>query len=158
MSVSKFATAAAMVLFGGSACLMSGASHAQQSMPASSDASSLPSFEQLDTAHHGYLTRSDVPKDVEGLKNLRMHFADADSNGNGRIEKSEYAAYVARTQPGQSAGGGSDSSSQPMQHLSGLNLRRSAEDRRKPSRRPRSNGKLLIARADQRQACCAQLQ
>jgi hypothetical protein len=55
----------------------------------------LPSFDDLDKAHHGYLSRADLPKDVEGLKPLRAHFADYDKNRNGRLDPDEYAAYGA---------------------------------------------------------------
>jgi len=53
-----------------------------------------PSFDSLDKEHHGYLKRSDIPKDAEALKNLRAHFPDADKDGNGRLSPAEYAAYT----------------------------------------------------------------
>ncbi|HEY0197665.1 MAG TPA: EF-hand domain-containing protein [Rhodanobacter sp.] len=70
-----------------------------QSMPAEDSQSGLPSFGDLDKAHRGYLTRGDIPKDVEGLKPLRAHFQEADSNGNGRLDANEYAAYAATQAP-----------------------------------------------------------
>lgn len=57
--------------------------------------SGLPSFDDLDKQHHGYLTRSDIPKDVEGLKQLRAHFMEADTDHNGQLSPAEYAAFVA---------------------------------------------------------------
>jgi hypothetical protein len=61
---------------------------------AGAEPSGLPSFDDLDKAHHGYLNRSDLPKDVEGLKPLRAHFMDYDKNQNGRLDPDEYAAYA----------------------------------------------------------------
>ncbi|WP_049622416.1 EF-hand domain-containing protein [Frateuria defendens] len=79
-----------------------GAAHAQQEprpapqqMPTGHAADAdVPSFGELDTQHHGYLTRGDIPKDVEGLKALRAHFREADKDGNGRLTPDEYAAYT----------------------------------------------------------------
>jgi hypothetical protein len=56
--------------------------------------SGAPSFGDLDKDSHGYLTRSDLPKDVPALKMLRAHFSEADLDHNGRLNNSEYAAYV----------------------------------------------------------------
>jgi hypothetical protein len=75
--------------------------------PAGDNQSALPSFGDLDKEHHGYLTRSEIPKDVEGLKSLRAHFRESDSNGNGRLEPSEYAAYVEAQAPASSKAPGS---------------------------------------------------
>ena len=71
------------------------------SMPSavSAQQSGLPSFGDLDKAHHGYLSRADLPKEVEGLKPLRAHFMDYDKNQNGRLDPDEYAAFAA-TQSG----------------------------------------------------------
>ena len=67
-----------------------------QAAPASTDTSqsTTPSFDDLDTHHHGYLLRSDIPKNVEALRELRLHFRDADTDGNGQLSRSEYAAYI----------------------------------------------------------------
>jgi hypothetical protein len=66
--------------------------------PGSSDA---PPFGELDTNHDGKLSRSEIPRNVEALKQLRAHFNEADRNGNGSLEPDEYAAYTAsRTQSG----------------------------------------------------------
>ncbi len=35
-----------------------------------------------------------MPKDNEALKPLRAHFNEADQNHDGRVDKSEYDAYV----------------------------------------------------------------
>jgi glucose/arabinose dehydrogenase len=67
--------------------------------------SGLPSFDELDKAHHGYLNRRDIPSDVDALKPLRAHFMEADSDGNGRLDPKEYAAYAAAHAPGAHPGG-----------------------------------------------------
>ena len=64
--------------------------------PADNAQSALPSFDDLDKQHHGYLTRGDIPKDVDGLKPLRAHFAEADTDHNGQLSRDEYAVYVAK--------------------------------------------------------------
>lgn len=116
MKALKLVTAAAVILIGGAAVMTPATSHAQQSMPAAAAGDSgLPAFEDLDKNHHGYLSRSDIPKDVDGLKPLRMHFAEADANSNGRLEKDEYQAYVARFEQGHAASSGSGQpAAQPM--------------------------------------------
>lgn len=63
--------------------------------PADNAQPALPSFDDLDKQHRGYLTRSDIPKSVEGLKLLRAHFSEADTDHNGQLSPAEYAAYVA---------------------------------------------------------------
>lgn len=60
-----------------------------------SDASDTPSFDDLDKNHDGKLTRSEIPKDVESLKQLRAHFREADRDGNGSLSQEEYQEYVA---------------------------------------------------------------
>jgi predicted Zn-dependent protease len=116
MSACKFATVAVVVMAGALSYLAPATGRAQEATSAAATrATAMPSFDQLDTSHRGYLSRSDIPKDVEGLKALRMHFADADANNNGRLEKDEYQAYVARAaQPGQSSGGSAEPAAQPM--------------------------------------------
>lgn len=62
--------------------------------PTSSDSSSaLPSFDSLDKRHHGQLSRGDIPKDVEGLRDLRNHFVQYDKDNNGHINALEYSRY-----------------------------------------------------------------
>lgn len=48
-----------------------------------SDSSDTPSFDDLDKNHDGKLTRSEIPKDIEPLKQLRAHFREADRDGSG---------------------------------------------------------------------------
>ncbi len=74
----------------------------QQAEPASAasgNESALPSFDELDKQHHGVLSRSDIPKDIPGLKSLRSHFAESDTDHNGRLSPGEYAAYVQNQRP-----------------------------------------------------------
>jgi hypothetical protein len=66
---------------------------------ANNSSSGLPSFSDLDKQNHGALSRSDIPKNVEGLKSLRAHFAESDTDHNGRISPSEYAAYAQSQMP-----------------------------------------------------------
>lgn len=53
-----------------------------------------PSFEDLDKNQDGKLVRSEIPKDVDALKQLRAHFREADLDGNGFLSKDEYQRYV----------------------------------------------------------------
>jgi hypothetical protein len=66
----------------------------------SSESSGAPSFDELDKNHKGSLGRSDLPKDVEALKQLRAHFGEADVDKNGRLSPAEYNTYVAAKPPG----------------------------------------------------------
>lgn len=51
-------------------------------------------FEDLDKNHDGKLMRSEIPRNVEALKQLRAHFNEADLDGNGSLSKYEYQRYV----------------------------------------------------------------
>jgi Ca2+-binding EF-hand superfamily protein len=51
----------------------------------------LPSFEELDVHHDGLLTRSEIPKELQAL---REHFQLYDQNHDHRIDKIEYEAYL----------------------------------------------------------------
>jgi len=51
------------------------------------------SFAALDKHHHGYLVRSDIP---HSMRNLRLHFGEADYDHNDRLSPAEYAAYQQR--------------------------------------------------------------
>lgn len=62
--------------------------------PQDQSSSGAPSFSELDKDNKGYIKRGDVPKDVEALKTLRAHFPEADQNHDGKVDKSEYDAYV----------------------------------------------------------------
>src|ERR1700754_5090589 len=69
--------------------------HAARGAPsAAGDPGSAPSFDELDKDHKGSLGRSDIPKDVEALKQLRAHFGEADQDHNGRLSPAEYNTYV----------------------------------------------------------------
>jgi hypothetical protein len=61
---------------------------------AATDSSAAPSFDELDKDHKGSLGRSDIPKNVEALKQLRAHFGEADQDHNGRLSPAEYNTYV----------------------------------------------------------------
>ncbi len=60
-----------------------------------------PDFNTLDTQHRGYIVRSDIPKDVPALKQLRAHFNEADLNHDGHVSGSEYNTYVTPAPAGQ---------------------------------------------------------
>ncbi len=59
--------------------------------PGATDA---PSFEDLDKNGDGKVVRSEVPKDIDALKQLRAHFREADLDGNGSLPQEEYQRYV----------------------------------------------------------------
>ena len=65
-----------------------------------------PSFDQLDKKGKGSLTRSDIPSKPEALRDLRMHFQEADRDHNGRLSPAEYATFLAaKSQSPEDAGG-----------------------------------------------------
>jgi hypothetical protein len=114
MATSKLMTIAALILIGGATGYSAPAPCQPLQAAGSDNASAIPSFEQLDTKHRGYLVRSDIPKNVEPLMALRMHFTDYDRNGNGRLDNTEYAGYVATLAPNNQSGGAAENRSQPM--------------------------------------------
>jgi hypothetical protein len=120
MSTSKLVIAATLLLAAGAGSYVTPAScqplQTSPSAASSDETSAIPDFSQLDKTNKGYLTRSDIPKNVEALMPLRMHFKEADTNENGRLEKGEYATYVATlTHPAQGSGGTSaPAQPQPM--------------------------------------------
>jgi hypothetical protein len=93
---------AAGVLFAGSALAQhTGASWAP---PARAQTNSpelrgtdAPAFVDIVKKHPGYLDRSDVPKDDKTLASLRLHFKEADVNGDGHVDEQEYRAYMAKS-------------------------------------------------------------
>jgi hypothetical protein len=72
----------------------SGVSASPAPPQANDGANGAPAFGDLDKDNKGYITRKDVPKDVERLKPLRAHFPEADMNHDGKVDKSEYDAYI----------------------------------------------------------------
>jgi len=66
----------------------------------SSESGTAPSFDELDKNHKGSLSRGDLPKDVDALKQLRAHFGEADQDHNGRLSPAEYNTYVGAKPPG----------------------------------------------------------
>lgn len=92
---------------------MTATASAQSAPPGASastaaNSAGIPSFGSLDKKHRGYLTRSDIPKDAEGMEQLRAHFRETDTDHNSRLSPTEYAAYVqsqtptSEQKPGQS--------------------------------------------------------
>jgi len=65
---------------------------------AASDDSGAPSFSDL-AKDKKTLSRSDLPKDVPALKELRAHFPEGDLNHDGKLDKSEYDAYIGKNSP-----------------------------------------------------------
>lgn len=59
----------------------------------------VPSFHDLDKNGDGKLTRSEIPHDVEALKQLRAHFREADLNQNGSLSSEEYVKYTTAYKP-----------------------------------------------------------
>lgn len=109
---SSLVTFAVAALFGLAAATPASAQQdapAAQSVPAQADqAGGLPSFGDLDKQNHGYLTRSDIPKNIDGLKQLRAHFKEADADHNSRLSPTEYAIYVqSQKSPSELPPGGS---------------------------------------------------
>jgi hypothetical protein len=75
------------------ACLSTGVAFAQENAPqAQSGDSGAPDFSSLNDGKP--IRRSDVPKDVDALKELRAHFNEADRDHNGQVDKAEYDAYI----------------------------------------------------------------
>ncbi|NID15318.1 hypothetical protein [Luteibacter yeojuensis] len=77
------------------ASLATGAAFAHGAPPqATPGDSGAPSFSDLDKDNKGSIRRSDVPKDVDALKELRAHFNEADTNHDGKVDKGEYDTYI----------------------------------------------------------------
>lgn len=61
-------------------------------------ASDAPAFSDL--SHGGkYITRGDIPKDNERLKQLRTHFSESDTDHNGKLDEQEYNVYLSKDNP-----------------------------------------------------------
>ncbi|WP_448096996.1 hypothetical protein [Luteibacter yeojuensis] len=67
---------------------------------AQSENSGAPAFSDISKDGKG-IKRSDVPKDVDALKQLRAHFPEADLNHDGKVDKGEYDAYVNKSNQSQ---------------------------------------------------------
>jgi hypothetical protein len=63
-----------------------------------------PTFKELDKKGRGYLLRSDLPKDIDGLTKLRAHYTEADVNQDGRISREEYDLYTIADRGGLTRG------------------------------------------------------
>lgn len=57
--------------------------------------SGAPSFADLSKDGKS-IKRSDLPKDNDALKEMRAHFNEADTNHDGKVDKGEYDAYIAK--------------------------------------------------------------
>jgi hypothetical protein len=69
-----------------------------QDTAAAGDASDAPAFSDL--SHGGkYITRGDIPKDNERLKQLRSHMSENDADHNGKIDEQEYKTYLSKDNP-----------------------------------------------------------
>lgn len=53
-------------------------------------ASYFPTFSQMDAKHQGAITK----KEAEQVPSLEQHFAQADTNHNGKLSKTEYTDWV----------------------------------------------------------------
>jgi hypothetical protein len=71
-----------------------------QSQSDTGDSSGAPAFSEISKDGKS-IKRSDVPKDVDALKELRAHFPEADANHDGRVDKGEYDAYVNKSKQQQ---------------------------------------------------------
>lgn len=69
-------------------------SQTDRPQPAQSRHAPVPDFAGLDQAHRGHLKCSDLPRGVEGLKQLRTPFAAGDRDGNDRPTRDAYASHV----------------------------------------------------------------
>ncbi|KAG9574053.1 hypothetical protein KCV01_g18385, partial [Aureobasidium melanogenum] len=49
----------------------------------------------------GYITRADIPKNEPTLDQLRLHFNEADTDHNGRVDEREYGVYLIKMNPGR---------------------------------------------------------
>lgn len=64
--------------------------------PGTSEARKVYYFSKLDRNHDGQLSRSEIPKD---MRNLRLHFIQADWNENGKLSPEEYVLYAHHQAP-----------------------------------------------------------
>lgn len=49
----------------------------------------------------GYITRADIPKNEPTLDQLRLHFNEADTDHNGRVDEREYGVYLIKMNSGR---------------------------------------------------------
>lgn len=66
---------------------------AQPRPQSDSDSGGAPAFSDI-SKDGKYIKRSDLPKDNDAVKELRAHFPEADGNHDGKVDKSEYEAYL----------------------------------------------------------------
>ena len=67
-------------------------------MRSAAGSSDAPAFSDLSKGGK-YITRGDIPKDNERLKQLRTHFSESDADHNGKIDENEYNAYLSKDNP-----------------------------------------------------------
>jgi hypothetical protein len=99
MKNATVALAAGILLSLGMAANVNAQTAPAASPATSADAAALPTFDSLDKRHHGQLNRSDIPKDVDGLRDLRAHFVQYDKDNNGHINAQEYSRYELTHKP-----------------------------------------------------------
>lgn len=85
-----FGIAASLISFGALAAGGSAMTPPSQSMPKSH----APSFQKLDTNGDGHISKQEARKDPR----LQGQFAQADKDGNGKVERGEFAKFELHTQ------------------------------------------------------------
>ena len=94
-----FGIAASLVSFGALAAGGSSMGQSSQSMTESHQ----PSFHKLDANSDGHISRQEARK----APPLQEQFAQADQDGNGKVERGEFAEFELRSQGGAQTGSGS---------------------------------------------------
>jgi hypothetical protein len=65
---------------------------------AASDKDAAPAFSDI-SKDGKFITRGDIPKDNERLKQLRTHISENDADHNGKIDEKEYQTYLSKDNP-----------------------------------------------------------
>ncbi len=94
-----FGIAASLVSFG--ALAAGGSSMGQSSQPMTQ--SQQPSFHKLDANNDGHISRQEAQKDPQ----LQGQFAKADKDGNGKVDRGEFAKFELHSQGGAQTSPGS---------------------------------------------------
>lgn len=67
-----------------------------QRIPGTQKARKVYLFSHLDSNHNGQLSRAELPSE---MRDLRLHFVEADWDGNGQLSAQEYRHYAKGTVP-----------------------------------------------------------